>query len=547
MAKKQNIEIFFKINGLEAYIDDLETLNETLDKVAKATKDASDEQEKLEKSSGKFGKVLASVGKVGKTAFRGIGLALKATGLGVFLELGSRLVEWFQSTDVGSKIAAGSLAALGVIFNRIGDLVSRIIDFFKPLFEDPLESIKDFGNTIKNFVVDRINAFLEGIGFLGSAVSALFRGEFAEALDLAKQGVKTLAFEATGLNKAVEAGKTVVKVATQEFKSLAKEVTAAVVASNKLVDAQNRLEEETAKLIVENAELNKELETQKQIAEDTTLAYDERKAALDRVNAANEQLAENAIKQAALELDALERAKALANTDAERRDLITQIAEATATLTDAQTQQQIVRQESARLSRELDAEEEERIEDIEDLQKAADKAKVNSAIESFSALNALAVAFASTDEKRARQNFKIQKGLSLAEATLSGIEGVQNAYTTAKASPITKFFPAYPIVQAGLATAFSAARIAAISRTQFNPAGGGAGGVLTRPGGGGGQINPGNIGLPFGGGGGGLDFTLDTTGATTGQGLGPQKVYVISTEVSNAQEADKQIDNLARL
>ena len=48
----------------------------------------------------------------------------------------------------------------------------------------------------------------------------------------------------------------------------------------------------------------------------------------------------------------------------------------------------------------------------------------------------------------AGKDSKIGKALAIASATISGVEGVQNAYSTAQKSPITTFFPAYPVVQA---------------------------------------------------------------------------------------------------
>ena len=54
---------------------------------------------------------------------------------------------------------------------------------------------------------------------------------------------------------------------------------------------------------------------------------------------------------------------------------------------------------------------------------------------------------------------KIGKAIAVAQTIRSGIEGVQNAYSTAQKSPITALFPAYPIVQAGLAGAFSALQV----------------------------------------------------------------------------------------
>ena len=63
------------------------------------------------------------------------------------------------------------------------------------------------------------------------------------------------------------------------------------------------------------------------------------------------------------------------------------------------------------------------------------------------------------------------KSLAVAQTTLSGIEGVQNAFTTASKSPITTVFPAYPFIQAGLAGAFSLAQIQQILKV--DPMGGG--------------------------------------------------------------------------
>ena len=57
---------------------------------------------------------------------------------------------------------------------------------------------------------------------------------------------------------------------------------------------------------------------------------------------------------------------------------------------------------------------------------------------------------------------------------LSGVEGVQNAFTTAQKSPLTVLFPGYPFVQAGLAGAFSAIQIQKI--LSGTPAGGGGSG-----------------------------------------------------------------------
>jgi hypothetical protein len=71
------------------------------------------------------------------------------------------------------------------------------------------------------------------------------------------------------------------------------------------------------------------------------------------------------------------------------------------------------------------------------------------------------------EEELARKAFNVNKALQLSSATVSGIQSVQNAFTTAQVSPLTAFFPAYPYIQAGLAGVFSAANIAKIAAAKF--------------------------------------------------------------------------------
>jgi len=69
----------------------------------------------------------------------------------------------------------------------------------------------------------------------------------------------------------------------------------------------------------------------------------------------------------------------------------------------------------------------------------------------------------------AGEGSSIGKAMAIGQATISGYEGVQNAFTTANDSPITAAFPAYPFIQAGLAGSFAAVNIAKIAST--NPRG----------------------------------------------------------------------------
>jgi len=127
---------------------------------------------------------------------------------------------------------------------------------------------------------------------------------------------------------------------------------------------------------------------------------------------------------------------------------------------------------------------------------------------------------------------KVGKALAIAQATINGIQGVQNAFTTASASPITTLFPAYPFVQAGLAGAFALLQIKKIASTDptgksgGGSAGGGAGGASAPP-------------APS------FNLVQGTGANQIAQGLAGQRqpiqAYVVSGSVTSAQQLDRNI------
>ena len=129
----------------------------------------------------------------------------------------------------------------------------------------------------------------------------------------------------------------------------------------------------------------------------------------------------------------------------------------------------------------------------------------------------------------AGEGSKFAKGAAIAQATISGVEAVQNAFTTAQKSPITAAFPAYPFLQAGAAATFSALQLRKIIAGE--PASGDGGGGV----------------------GGGMSEVADTTPATQmlsgsftlGQGVAPEpvKAFVVTDEMTNSQN---QLANIRR-
>ena len=131
----------------------------------------------------------------------------------------------------------------------------------------------------------------------------------------------------------------------------------------------------------------------------------------------------------------------------------------------------------------------------------------------------------------AGKDSKIGKAMAIASATISGVKGVQNAYTTAQDSPITKFFPAYPIVQAALAGAVAAKNIAAIK--SVDSSGKGSASVPTTTGGAASQPPSFNVV--------GATETSQLAEAVGGQTQQPVQAYVVSNDVTTAQSLENNI------
>ena len=138
----------------------------------------------------------------------------------------------------------------------------------------------------------------------------------------------------------------------------------------------------------------------------------------------------------------------------------------------------------------------------------------------------------------AGKDSKVGKAMAIASATISGTQGVINAFATASDSPITKVFPAYPFVQAGLAGAFALKNIASIK--SVDPTGRGSSGSVPSTSGGGGGGAPSIPQAPSFNvvGDSGTNQLADAIG---GQEQKPVQAFVVASEVSSAQELDRNI------
>jgi len=177
--------------------------------------------------------------------------------------------------------------------------------------------------------------------------------------------------------------------------------------------------------------------------------------------------------------------------------------------------------------------------DAKDL--ADDKAildtKYKMTYDTINALMGLNDLFSAKNEKDARKQFKINKALSLAQASIQTFQAVTGALT-AGGNPL-KLATGAQFIEAGIAAAVGAANIAKIAGTQFDDGGSAGGGGSSAP-----NINtntPQSIQPNFNIVG---DSGVNQLEALKSQ---PSKAYVVSGEVSSAQALDRNRQRNATL
>jgi len=175
--------------------------------------------------------------------------------------------------------------------------------------------------------------------------------------------------------------------------------------------------------------------------------------------------------------------------------------------------------------------------ELTELKKAEDaKAglRVDAMKTSLSIISDLAGAFAGKSEAQQKKAFEIQKGVSIATATIDTYLAAQGAYRSQMAI-LTPDAPVRAAVAAGIAIASGLARVAIISKQQFKgsggaPSGGGGGGSI--PNGGGTEApSPANFA-----------FLQNQPNQQP-----PLQAYVVGTQVSSNLEAQQLIQNQSRL
>jgi hypothetical protein len=329
-TKSEIDKIAKSVKDFETAISQLEDKVKEADLGSEAYKKASEELKVAQKEFGKakiatesFGETMSKIpGPLGSVAqgVQGLGTAFKALIanpiVAVFAALAAALVGLFKaftSTKAGAEQLERVTAGLGAAMDVFRDLILKIAAPLKKLFTDPKKALADFGNALKENVVNRLVGLLELIPNLAGAIGKLFKGDFSGA---AKQAGDAVAKVATGVDgftdKAQKAGKAI----KDTFEEAKKEAAEAA----KLTGVLQKVEDAERSLRVERAQQNKELAKSKLEIENTNLSTEQRLGALEKVAAAEDNLLQKEIALEKQRLKALRALAALSDTSKEALD-----------------------------------------------------------------------------------------------------------------------------------------------------------------------------------------------------------------------------------
>ena len=263
LAKRKDLNDKIKVTK-ERLVDEKIALKQ----VNKDRKVATQEMKDAEEAAADYGGVLGMIdsktggvisGLQGMTksvgsATKGLNLmkvAIIGTGIGALLIAILALGKAFTSSEEGqnqfNKLMGVIGATVGVFTDRLAALGRGLIS----LFTDPIETLKGFGNSIQEFVMDKIELAIESLGFMGSAISKLFSGDFSGALDDAGKGI-------VGLNRALNPAVIATEALVNSTKELIKEITEEGKIAGQIADQRAAADKLDRQILVDRAKANKE-------------------------------------------------------------------------------------------------------------------------------------------------------------------------------------------------------------------------------------------------------------------------------------------------
>jgi len=585
-----NQEVVFTFNAETGGVEQVTTrLAKDMEKVADAADDAAKATEEIGENAKSTGPGLRKAGLLGATGFKALGLAIKATGVGLLVGL---VVQLTQKMTENKKVADAlkvAMAALGAAIDILVDASEPLVDillraFTEPqvvieelkakltdLFGSPKEALLNFAELLKENIINRFEGMLELVPKLGEAIGLLFLGRFGEAGKVAADAAAKVTLGVENItDKVVEAAEAVTEFVTPFVEGVVKQTKAAIALEKQMQALGDRQRE----LNVATAQGAAEVEELKRQSDDQRLSIEERIEAATRAAELNQKYADENVAIANERANLLRRELELQGESEERLQAVADAEieaaaarQASATIQTelqnklyalnqellAQEQERLAAEEEARLALEERLAEEQRLKDeaaAEDAERRAKereeelanaeaikKARLDITKSTLDALSALNEAFTGESEQEQKKGFERSKKIQTAQALISTYESAVQAFKSLAGIPVVG--PGLGTAAAVAATAAGLANVKKIQSQTFQGGASGGGSTYAGTGGAASAATAAGITPPA--------PTLDL--GFLGEGAQQQVIetYVISENVTTAQQANKKIQDQSTL
>lgn len=199
--------------------------------------------------------------------------------------LGS-LFSAFQKSEKGAMLLEKAGATVSALFSNLVELSVQVFEGVQNAFENPLESIKAFGKSLLDNIINRFIGFNELLFNVGKGIGQFLSGNLDEASESFAAASTAVVKFATGLD--AEQQKNFANSVSEVVDEINKEVTA----FQNLAAAQREVEKINRSLSIQSEKLATQQELAQQRADDSTLSLKEQAEALEETLRLGEQRAQ---------------------------------------------------------------------------------------------------------------------------------------------------------------------------------------------------------------------------------------------------------------
>ena len=278
-ARNKNLTV-----GTEAFNKANQEIKELTTTIKEAEQGGDDFRRSVGKYPGTFKDAAAAMGgfTTGTEGASGamdvLGKVIKLNPIGILISLVLAMVAAFGKSEEGARKLKLIMSVLNSVFKDFVSLLASGGESIVEFFENPAESIKNFGQVIQDFVISQIETLLQGLGKLGDAFVLLFEGEFSAAADAAADGFGDVV---RGANPLVGITETLIEKGGEYIETTKDNAKATL----ELTDANYKLERSLLGVEKQVIALQGQEEVLKRSTEDSTKSFKEQEEAQKELEA----------------------------------------------------------------------------------------------------------------------------------------------------------------------------------------------------------------------------------------------------------------------